>query len=208
MLVLRNGDVVELGPGRRGDFDFNGDAEQAHAALDLLRLLDAQHYFVFLGVVGVAQVKFRRACPVQPLAEELVDVGMRGLFDGLREIGGYNVFTAIHLEIVLDAAVKGVFAELVAQHIQHPAAFAVSVAVELAGIVEVVTHDRLVPQVVASEPFPRVVPAFVIGLILAKVHFGPYSFQKCGEPLVEPDVAPILAGDQVAEPLVAELVRD
>ena len=69
-------------------------------------------------------------------------------------------------------------------------------------------HDRFVPHVVASEPLPRVVPAFVIGLILAEVGFGPHSFQKCCEPLVEPDVPPILAGDQIAEPLVPELVGD
>src|SRR5260370_33906611 len=88
VFVLRNGDVVELRSCRGGDFDVDGNTEEANTVFDLLSLFDAQHYLLFLAVVGVAQVKFRRARPVQPLAKELVDVGMRGLFDGLGEIGG------------------------------------------------------------------------------------------------------------------------
>src|SRR5260370_1346293 len=88
LFVPRNGNVVELGSRGGGDFDFDGDAEEANAALDLLSLFNAHHYLMLLVVVGVAQVKFRRACSVQPLAEELVDIGGRGLFDSFGEIGG------------------------------------------------------------------------------------------------------------------------
>src|SRR6266849_9302334 len=133
---------------------------------------------------------------------------MRSLFDGLGEIRGYNVFAAIRLEIMLEAAVKSVFAYLVTKHVKDPASFAVGVAVELAGIVEIVANDRLVPETAAFEPFARAIPAFVIGLILAEVRFVPYHFQKRCEAFVEPDVAPILAGDEIAEPLVTQLVRD
>ncbi len=150
---------------------------------------------MLFGVVGVAQVEFRRARAVHPLAEELVDVGMRGLFDGLGKIGGNNVFAAIHLEILLDAAVKSVFTDLVTKHVEDPAAFSVSVAVELTGIVEIVAHDRLVPEIAAFEPFARVVPALVIGLVLAEVRFAPYHFQKRCEAFVEPDDQVVFAGE-------------
>src|SRR2546421_2283949 len=109
---------------------------------------------------------------------------------------------------MLDAAVKNVFANLVAKHVEDPGCLIVSVAVELAGIIEVVAHDRFFPEIAAFEPLARITPALVIRLILAEVRFGPYRFQERGEAFVEPDIAPILAGDEIAEPLVTELVRD
>src|SRR5260370_13807435 len=69
-------------------------------------------------------------------------------------------------------------------------------------------HERLVPQIATSDPRARAIPSLVISLILAEVRFCPYRFQERGEAFVEPAVAPILAGDQIAEPLVPELVRD
>ena len=163
---------------------------------------------MFFGVVGIAQVEFRRACAVQPLAEELVHVRVRGFFDSFGEIGGNNVLAAIRFEIMFQAAVKSVFAELVAKHVENPPALAVSVAVEFAGIVEIVANDRLVPEVAACEPLAGVVPALVIGLVLAEMRLGPNGLQESGEALIQPDVAPIFAGDEIAEPLVAEFVRD
>src|SRR5438445_12162856 len=95
-----------------------------------------------------------------------------------------------------------------AKHVENPPAFAVSVAIEFAGIIEVVANDRLVPEVPACEPLAGVVPALVIGLVLAEMRLGPNGLQERGEALIEPDVAPIFAGDEIAEPLVAESVRD
>ncbi len=69
-------------------------------------------------------------------------------------------------------------------------------------------HDRLVPKIRALKPLARAVPAFVIGLILAEVRFRPHRFQEGGKAFVEPDVAPVFAGNEIAEPLVAEFVRD
>src|SRR5438093_1117568 len=109
---------------------------------------------------------------------------------------------------MLQRTVKSVFTELMAEHVQNPSALAVRIAVEFAGIVEVVAHDRLVPEIAASEPLAGVVPALVIGLILAEVRFGPQGFHESGKTFVEPDVSPIFAGDEIAEPLVAEFVRD
>src|SRR6266480_3060127 len=108
---------------------------------------------------------------------------------------------------MLDAAVKNVFANLVAKHVEDPGCLIVSVAVELAGIIEVVAHDRFFPEIAAFEPLARIIPALVIRLILAEARFGPYRFQERGEAFVEPDIAPILAGDKIAEPLVTALFQ-
>jgi len=187
--VFRNGDVVEAGSRGRGDFDFDGDAEEAHAAFDLVVCLTASITLVLFAVVGVAQVEFRRACTVQPLLKNWSTLVCVASSTAFGEIGRDNVFAAIHFEIALEAAVKSVFANLVAKHVEDPACFIVSVAVEFAGVIEVVAHDRLVPEIAAFEPLARVIPALVVGLILAEVRFGPYSFQERGEALVEPDVA-------------------
>ena len=69
-------------------------------------------------------------------------------------------------------------------------------------------HDGLAPKIRAIEPSARTFPALVISLIPSVVRFAPDGLHEGGEALVEPDVAPVLAGDQIAEPLVPELVRD
>ncbi len=175
---------------------------------DLLSLLYCQRHLVFFAIIGVAQVELRRACSIHPLAEKLVDIGMRGLFDGLRQIGADNVFPAVHFKVMLDACIKGLVANLVAQHVKDPATFVVRVLVEFAGIIKVVAHEWLVPEIAALEPFAPVRPALVIGLILAVMRFGPHGFRERRETFVQPDVAPVLGGDQIAKPLVAELVRN
>src|SRR2546429_1283835 len=109
---------------------------------------------------------------------------------------------------MFQAAVKSVFAELVAKHIENPPALAISVAVEFTGIIEIVANDWLVPEVAAREPLACVIPALVIDLVLAEVRFRPYRLHERGEAFVEPNVAPIFAGDEISEPLVAEFVRD
>src|SRR5260370_14025137 len=133
---------------------------------------------------------------------------MRGFFDGFGEIGGDNILTAIPFEIVLQGTVESVFTELVAKHVEDPSSFAVSVAVEFARIVEVVAHDRFVPEIAACEPLAGIVPTLVIGLVFAEVRFGPYRLHESGKTFVKPDIAPIFAGDEIAEPLVTEFVRD
>src|SRR5919108_1832540 len=95
-----------------------------------------------------------------------------------------------------------------AKHVQSPAAFPVGVAIEFAGIVEVVADDGLVKEIGVAKPAASTFPAFVVGLVLSVMRLGPHKFHKGGKALVEPDVAPVFASDQVSEPLVAKLVRD
>ena len=127
---------------------------------------------------------------------------------GFDKIRSDDVFAAVHFKVVLETAIKGVFTKLVAKHGKNPAALGVSITIKLAGIVEVVADDRLVEKIALAEPLARAFPAFIIGLILAVMSLRPHILHKRREALVEPDVAPIFAGDEVPEPLVAEFVGD
>ena len=74
LLGFRNGDGIEPRAGGSRDFHVHRNVEDADAALDFLRLLHGQFDLMLVVVVGIAQVKFRGAGTVQPLAEELIHI--------------------------------------------------------------------------------------------------------------------------------------
>jgi len=162
-------------------------------------LLDGERDLVLLVVVGIAQIKLGSACAVQPLAEELIDIGVGGLFDGFGEIRGDDVFAAVGFEIALSWSDKTHHRRVDDAAYRGPSAFAIGVPVKFAGIVEVMTHNRLVPEILAFEPLTGGFPALIVGLVLAIARFAPNKFQERGESFVEPNVAPVLAGDEVSD---------
>ena len=168
-----------------------------------LGLLGGQRHLVFRGVIGVAEVELGSARAVNPLVEKLADIGVGGFLNGFDEIRGHHIFSAIDLQIMFQRAVEGLFAQLMPQHVQHPAALVVNVAVEFRGIVKIETHNRLIVKIRLREPLPRVVPPAVFALILGKMRLAPHRLAEGGETFIEPDIAPILGGDQIAEPLVS-----
>ena len=134
--------------------------EKSDAAFNFLRLFDGERDIVFGVVVGVAEIELGSARTIEPLAEKSIDVSVRGFFDGFGEIGGHHVFAAVDFEIVLEAKIESVVAELVAEHVKNPAAFRVGVAVELAGIIEVMANDGLVVSIGLPEPLAIALPPF------------------------------------------------
>ncbi len=122
------------------------------------------------------------------------------------QVGGDYVFAAIGFQVMVQSAIKGLFANLLAKHVQNEAAFAVGVVVKLARVVEIVAHNRLAVQIRLAHPLLHRLPAFVVGLLFGIVRLGPDHLEKRRETLVEPDVSPIVAGDEVAEPLMRQLV--
>ncbi len=85
---------------------------------------------------------------------------------------------------MLEAAVKRVLPELMTEHVQDPATFGVGIAIEFAGILEIVADDGLAEKIGLSEPAARTLPALVVGLILAVMRFHPKVFHKRGEAFV------------------------
>src|SRR5260370_12331371 len=176
--------------------------------LDFLGLLYGQRNLMLGIIIRIADIELWCACAVNPLIEKLLDVRMIRFVDGLDEIGGDDVLAAIDLEIVPQAAIKSIFANLLAKHVQHQATLAVSVVVKFAGVVEIVPHDWLAVQSGLGEPFVDCGPSIKVSLILGIMRFSPYHFEECREALVQPDISPVVAGDQVAKPLMREFVRN
>src|SRR4029077_5454447 len=116
--------------------------EDADAAFRLLCLLYGQGNLVLSAVIRIADFKLWRAGSVNPLVKELLDVNVIGFFDGLDEIGGDYVLAAIDFQVVPQAAIESILADLPAKHVQHQAALSISVVVKLAGVVKVVANDR------------------------------------------------------------------
>src|SRR5690349_20576306 len=82
--VLRYGNREKPGAGGGRDFHLGRDAEKPDAAFHFLGLLYGERDFMFRGVVLVAEVKPGGAGTIQPLGEKLIDIPVRGFFNGFR----------------------------------------------------------------------------------------------------------------------------
>src|SRR5712672_111716 len=153
-------------------------------------------------VIRIADIELWCACTVNPLIKKLLDVSMIGFVDSFDEIGGDDVLAAMDFEVMAQSAIKSILANLLAKHVQHQAALAVSVVVKFAGVVKIVPHDWLGVETGLREPFVDRGPSIIVGLIFRILRFGPHHLEERRETLVQPDISPIVAGDQVAKPLM------
>ena len=103
---------------------------------------------------------------------------------------------------------KSVVAQLLAEHLQHQAGFAVNISGVVHGIVEIMRDDGHAEQAPLAHPGRLRAPAGVGGVVRAVLVLFPKRGHEGGESFVEPEIRPILAGDQIAEPLVAHFVGD
>ncbi len=174
----------------------------------LLRLLYRERDLFLFRIVCVDQLKLRRARSINPLREKRVHVRVRRFLDRLRQVRGHHVLATVHFQVVLQPRVERVLSKLPAQHVQHPSALSVGVAVEFLRLIKVVAHDRLVVQRVISKPLPGLFPAVIIRGVFSKVRFRPNRLHERGKSFVQPDVAPILGGHQVTEPLMPQFMRN
>ncbi len=159
-------------------------------------------------VVGRGHGKTRSTAAVDPLVKEAVHVDVRCFLDGLDEVRGDDVPQPIHFEIVLQGVKEGVVAQLLTEHFEHEACFAVDISRVLKRVAEIVRDDGHIKQAPLPEPSGLCTPARVGGIVGAILVLFPQCGHEGGEPFVEPQVRPILAGDQIAEPLMAHLMRD
>ncbi len=144
---------------------------------------------------------------IGPLIEELVKGAAGKFFDDAVQILGHHVLKLVAFQIGLDAAAVEFLAELTAQHVQEPASFGIGQEAELIfrGVV-IAAHDGVGLVGLVDDALgalihvvkERVAPLFIA--VVEVVVIG-------GKPLVEPDIRPILARHQIAEPLVGHLMR-
>ncbi len=190
----------------RCDFNVRWNVEQSDSPFNLLCLLHLQCHLMFRGVIGVAQIKFRRSRSIDPLREKLIQVGMRFFFNRFRQVRGDHIFPAIHFQIMFQSAVKRIVAELVSQHVQHQPAFSVGISIKLARIIKVMPHNWLGPQIWLPEPLAHAGPTLIFRLVLRKIVLRPQSLHERRKAFVQPDISPVLASHQIAEPLVAKFM--
>ena len=111
--------------------------------------------------------------------------------------------------VVADGAPERPVAQLVPQHVQHASPLFVEVGVE--------EMNRLV--VLPADHRPLVTPRLgqvavgvdqqlVVGLVAPLGVLAPDVLEVGGEPFVQPGLGPLAAGQQIAPPLVRQLVRD
>ena len=72
----------------------------------------------------------RVATGIDPLLEELGKAAARHLLKGAFQVCRDDFALAIAIQVGIDGAAEGLLAELVTQHVQHPAAFVVHVTIE------------------------------------------------------------------------------
>ena len=146
---------------------------------------------------------------VDPLLEVARHAAPGGLLDGALQIGGDNLAPTVALQIEVDRAPEGVLAEREAQQVEDERAFFIDVPVEqLAAVLAVdVVDDGAASTLVRLEIELEVAAEVGARLIYALVVLHPHLFHEGGEALVEPDMPPVAAGQQVAEPLMRQLVR-
>ena len=156
----------------------------------------------------VVHLQFRVVRVIDPLVEELVMRASRKLLDDGAQILGHHIAVSVSLQVRPDATPVKFLAQLRAEHVQHPAALRIGEVTEhftgrivspADNRVGVIRHARDLPGALIKFVQHRVAPVFVAVIERLVVR---------GETFVEPDVAPILARDEVAEPLVRHLVRN
>ncbi len=167
-----------------------------HGADPLLELdLDVE-----LGVTGAED----------PLLEEALERASAHLFHGAHEIASLDDTLAVAHEVRLDPEPEQRVSELAAEHVKDGAALLVEVAIEDVDRRLVVLADdgALVAAVGLAEVRVHVALDAVIVLVAAEVGLAVDVLHEGGKTLVEPGVRPVTARDEIAKPLMGELVGD
>ena len=163
-----------------------------------------------LVVPGPGEVEAGEARPVEPLLEEARQALSRDALADPLEVLGHRVAAGEALGVVLHRGPEGLVADHEAQQVQTHRRPGVDVGVEQVHRLAVARRDRRleldaggVGQVDVLEGAHRS-PEGVDTL----GGLEPQALEVAGEALVQPDVGPVVAGDQVSEPLVGRLVDD
>ena len=178
--------------------------------VDLLRLLHADLGQLGFLVPRVGDLQFRMVRVENVLVKKAVERPAGMFLDDRAQILGDDVAVAMPLEVGLDAFAKQVWPKLRAEHVQDPAALGVRQKTVFAEHVLrdlIVAVDHRCGVVRAAREAFLVAVQTVVELVDAVLVPGEQVRVVGGESLVEPKLAPVLAGDEVAEPLVRQFVR-
>ena len=147
---------------------------------------------------------------VDPLLEEPTQAATAHVLESALQIAGLDDAARVPREVRMDAAPEERVAELRAKRVQDETALLVEVAVEeIERRVVVLAHDG--PPVAAvslGHVRVEIAPEAEGVFVATEVLLAPDVLEEGGEAFVEPALVPGAARDEIAEPLVRELVGD
>src|SRR5262249_1553411 len=149
-------------------------------------------------------------CSIDPLLEESLEAPAAHLLQGAHQIARLHDALLVPRQISVHALEEERVAEVPAEQVQDARALLVKVTIEdVYRRLVVLAHDRaLVAAAGLAEVRLHIALDAVVVLVASLVRLAIDVLHERREPLVEPRVRPVPAGDQIAEPLVGELVRD
>jgi len=125
------------------------------------------------------------------------------------EVGRFHHAMLIDLDVAVECSPKELVAQFEPQLMQNAAALGIGMGVEHdVGVVVAVVDDRAADRFVLGKVATGFVAPLPCRLIPPQILLGPQCGEIGGEAFIEPQFAPILAGDDVAPPLMRELVGD
>ena len=181
--------------------------EEQHVVAQALHLLDGELRQLRPLIPGVGDIQLGMMRVIDVLVEELIKRTSAQLLDHLVQVLGDHAPVLMTLQVGLDAAAIEILTELTAEHVENPASLGIRVKAELIlRRVEVAPHDGV--RVVghggdALEPRIHHVEKGVVAILVFLVE----RLVVSRETLVQPQVRPVLAGDEIPEPLMHQLMR-
>ena len=195
--------VQHLRP-RRGHFDPEREAEDSCETVHRLLLPDFEMEQAGIVIPFLRHFQDGESCLIQPLIEEPVEILSRSILQRELQLVRLGARIGIPREIGMKPPVECLIPKQVAKHEEHPRPAFVEVCAFVAA-----AHDRVasVLPVVPPDPERRCDPLILL-LILSLRCLRVEPFEVRGESFIQPEMPPVAACDEIAPPLVRQLVGD
>ena len=190
------------------EIDDRGQPKDRRLVL-VLRLLHVELRLLRRVVPLERQLERRVPAFVDVLIKQPVDVAPGRLGDRALEVGRRDVRAAVLAHVVMDRLRPAGVAEHRADHVEDERPLLVQMAVEEVDrfVIDVVDDRAAVAVAVFAHVDLRVAVQLVAELVDAFVALGKQRLEVRREALVQPAMRPVAARQQVAEPLMRQLVR-
>ena len=187
-----------------GHLDFHGHPEDPRQAVNHLSLADGQLKSPCGIAPGVGNVVDRMSGPVEPLVEEPVKILPGRFLNGALEVVGFDGLKPVRRRIEIDRAPKQRISQREPEHVEDSRTTRIDIR-----SVRALADDRLSSEGPVNIDARLLIAVQVVDELIAAA--GCLKVQRVEvacKALIQPEMTPILAGDQVPPPLVRHLVRD
>ena len=188
------------------EFDRQVEAEEGALLVGHLDLGDGEFHLPGQFVPRILHLELGVAREVDPLIEELREGPPAEFLEDLDEVLGDHGLVAVALEVGLHAFPIEILSQFGAQHVEDPGSLRIGPEAELLHGIAVARVDHGSGVLVVPEDALGAAMQSVLEVVVAQQLPGVEQRVVGREALVEPEMTPVTAGDQVAEPLVGGLM--